>query len=129
MKISEKVKIFLFAGVLALAGVGLVSLPTHAETTSNLINVGLEASGVSGGNESINRDVVVKTVVNWLLFIVGAASIIMIIWGGITYTTSAGDSAKVTKAKNIILYGIVGLVISLLSYAIVNLVITEVNNM
>lgn len=129
MKISEKVKIFLFAGVLALVGVGLVSLPTHAETTSNLINVGLNASGVSDGNEGIDRDVIVKKVVNWLLFFVGAASIVMIIWGGITYTTSAGDSAKVTKAKNIILYGIVGLVISLLSYAIVNLVITEINNM
>ena len=50
----------------------------------------------------------------------------MVIIGGIQYTTSGGDSAAVTKAKNTILYGIVGLVIALLAYAIVNFVITRI---
>ena len=46
----------------------------------------------------------------------------MIIYGGIQYTTSAGDSGKVTNAKNTILYAIVGLIVSILAYAIVNFV-------
>ena len=52
-----------------------------------------------------------------------ALSVIMLIWGGIRYTTSAGDSNKVTAAKNTVLYAIVGLVIAILAYAIVNMVI------
>ena len=65
----------------------------------------------------------VKQFVNIFLFAVGALSVIMLIWGGIRYTTSAGDSNKVTAAKNTVLYAIVGLVIAILAYAIVNMVI------
>ncbi len=67
----------------------------------------------------------VKQFVNIFLFAVGALSVIMLIWGGIRYTTSAGDSNKVTAAKNTVLYAIVGLVIAILAYAIVNMVIDK----
>ena len=50
----------------------------------------------------------------------------MIIIGGIQYSTSAGDSGKVKKAKDTILYGIIGLVIALLAFAIVNFVLTQI---
>ncbi|QWQ32311.1 hypothetical protein KOY48_00145 [Candidatus Minimicrobia naudis] len=49
----------------------------------------------------------------------------MLIWGGIRYTTSAGDSNKVTAPKNTVLYAIVGLVVAILAYAIVNMVIDK----
>ncbi len=64
-----------------------------------------------------------KTVVNVLLFIIGAISVIMLIWGGIRYTTSAGNSSSVTAAKNTIMYAIIGLIIAFLAYAVVNWVI------
>lgn len=67
----------------------------------------------------------VKQFVNIFLFAVGALSVIMLIWGGIRYTTSAGDSNKVTAAKNTVLYAIVGLVVAILAYAIVNMVIDK----
>ena len=41
-------------------------------------------------------------------------------------TLSAGDSGKVKKAKDTILYGIIGLIIALLAFAIVNFVIAKV---
>lgn len=63
------------------------------------------------------------TIVNILLFIIGAISVIMLVIGGIRYTVSAGDSSAVTGAKNTILYAIVGLVIAFLAYAIVNWVL------
>ena len=47
----------------------------------------------------------------------------MLIWGGILYTTSAGDSNKVTTAKNTIMYAVIGLVIAIFAYAIVNFVL------
>lgn len=63
---------------------------------------------------------------NTMLFGIGIICVVMIIWGGLRYVVSGGDSKKVTDAKNTILYAIIGLVISLLSYAIVNFVITAV---
>ena len=60
--------------------------------------------------------------------VVGILAVVMIIIGGIQYTTSGGDQAAVTKAKNTILYGIVGLVIAILAYAIVNFVIRKVGS-
>ena len=60
-----------------------------------------------------------------LLFIIGAISVIMLIIGGIRYTVSGGDSAAVTSAKNTILYAIVGIIVALLAFAIVNFVLTQ----
>ncbi len=68
-----------------------------------------------------------NTVVNVLLFVIGAISVIMLIWGGIRYTTSAGNSSSVTAAKNTILYAIIGLVFAFLAYAIVNWVLVAIN--
>lgn len=66
------------------------------------------------------------TVVNIMLFIIGAICVIMLIWGGIRYTTSAGNAANVTAAKNTIMYAIIGLIIAFLAFAIVNWVLTSV---
>ena len=60
-----------------------------------------------------------------LLFIIGAISVIMLIIGGIRYTTSQGDQGAVQSAKNTILYAIVGIVVALLAYAAVNFVISS----
>jgi hypothetical protein len=63
------------------------------------------------------------TIVNILLFIIGAISVIMLIIGGIRYTISGGDSSAVTSAKNTIMYAIVGIIVAVLAYAIVNFVL------
>jgi len=67
------------------------------------------------------------TVVNIMLFIIGALSVIMLIYGGIRYTTSAGDSGAVTSAKNTIMYAIIGLVVAFLAFAVVNWVLGSVS--
>jgi len=85
---------------------------------------------VSGGaqcakseSQKSNIGVVIKTITNVLLFIIGAVAVIMVIIGGIRYTTSNGDSSQVTAAKNTILYGVVGVIIALLAYALVSFVV------
>lgn len=55
--------------------------------------------------------------------IIGIVSVIMIILGGISYATSQGDPGKVKKGKDTILYGIIGLIVALLAFAIVNFVL------
>ena len=69
---------------------------------------------------------VFKNVVNILLFIIGAVSVIMLIYGGIRYTTSGGNANSVTAAKNTIMYSIVGLVIAILAFAVVQFVVNQV---
>jgi hypothetical protein len=59
-----------------------------------------------------------------LMIVIGVASVIMIILGGIQYMLSTGDSAKVNNAKNTILYAIVGLVIALVAQGIIAFVLT-----
>ena len=77
----------------------------------------------SSANQSQQVQPFLKTLINTLLFIVGILSVIVIIVGGIMYVISAGDSSKVTRAKNMIIYALVGLVIAFLAYAIVNFVL------
>lgn len=64
-----------------------------------------------------------RTITNVLLFILGAISVIMIIIGGLRYVISGGNATAVTAAKNTILYAIVGVIVALLAYAIVNFVL------
>ena len=71
---------------------------------------------------------VFTTAINIMLFIIGILSVIMLIYGGIRYVLSSGDSGAVTNAKNTIMYAIIGLVIAILAYAIVNFVIGSITN-
>ncbi|MDB5168022.1 MAG: conserved rane protein of unknown function [Candidatus Saccharibacteria bacterium] len=66
-----------------------------------------------------------STITNVLLFVIGAISVIMIIIGGLRYVISGGDSSNVTAAKNTILYAVVGLIVALFAYAIINFVLTS----
>ncbi len=63
-------------------------------------------------------------IVNTALFLIGSIAVLMLIYGGIRYTTSGGNEKSVTAAKNTILYAIVGIVVAILAYAIVNFVLT-----
>ena len=59
-------------------------------------------------------------IINFILGFVGTIAVLMLIWGGFRYLTSSGKSDATKDAKNTILYAIIGIVIILLSYAIVN---------
>ena len=56
----------------------------------------------------------------------GFISVVMLIWGGLRYIISGGDSKKITDAKNTILYALIGLVVAFLAYAIVNFVLNAI---
>lgn len=62
-----------------------------------------------------------------LLFITSAVAVLMIIVGGLRYTTSAGDQAAMTGAKNTITYALIGLIVSVMAYAIVHFIFGAFN--
>jgi hypothetical protein len=80
------------------------------------------SSGTAGTNE---LSPIIKSIVNVLLFVIGAAAVIMIIIGGMRYVLSGGDAAGTKGAKDTIIYAIIGLIVAFLAYALVNFVLTS----
>lgn len=70
------------------------------------------------------KDTVIA-VINGVIGILGLVAVVVVIIGGVNYMTSAGDAGKVKKAKDTILYGLIGLVVCILAFAIVNFVISN----
>ncbi len=71
----------------------------------------IEASGVIDGT---------LAVVYWAA---GLIAVIVLIIGGILYTVSDGDSSKIKRAKDMILYAIVGLVFVLMAFVVTNFIV------
>ncbi len=68
---------------------------------------------------------VFQTIANILIFLTGAIAVIMLIYGGLRYVTSGGNASSTKAAKDTILYGIIGLVVAILAFAIVNFVVSS----
>ena len=64
-----------------------------------------------------------QSVVSFVFVIVGIISVIMIIIGGYNYVLSGADPQKTKKAKDTILYAVIGLVISMSAWLIVTFVL------
>lgn len=122
----KKMKVLL-AGLLMVPVVTLAVAP--AANADYSLQGGADDAKGNGMKDGVgDANSLVKDVVNIILWIVGILSVIMLVWGGIKYTTSAGDSNKVTSAKNTIIYAVIGLIIAILAYAIVNFVIEKIGN-
>ncbi len=113
--------------MLAAAFVAVPATTANAACNDSDLSVKTGVDCAKGKGTKTNlvkgEDSLIKTVTNVLLFIIGAISVIMIIFGGIKYVISNGDSSQITGAKNTILYSVIGLIIALLAYAIVNFVV------
>ena len=128
-------KIGLFVPAFALiAGLTVPIAPTYAADDCDVTS-----AGISGGTKCVKTDEqpdnlingegsVFQLVTNVMLFLIGAISVIMLIYGGIRYTLSQGDATAVTNAKNTIMYSVIGIVIAILAFAIVNFVVTTFAN-
>lgn len=118
----------LLASIVAVIGLSLSFAPAALAQAdcdpSSGLQGGVECAG--DGQKVTNlfgNGGIFNTIVNVLLFIIGAVSVVMIIYGGVRYVTSAGEAKSVESAKNTIMYAIIGLIISILAYAIVNFVV------
>ena len=123
MKISLKPSL---QSLTATIGVLLMTIvyPTSVYGLST-IQAGANAAQGSGQPSSLFGGTgIFTTITNTMLFIIGALSVIMLIFGGLRYVVSGGNATAITAAKNTILYAIVGLVVALLAYAVINFVLT-----
>jgi hypothetical protein len=113
----------IFAGILGVAltvstMMAEPSLATSMIDTSD--NVGA-VSAATGGEGSLKD--LVKTILDYALTFLGFVCVVMVIYGGILYVTSAGNDDNAGKAKKILLYCAIGIILILVSYALVNTIL------
>ena len=121
-----------FALLIAPVAFNVSNAGAVCDSTSTAKQCAQDGIGATSNCDTVNPkpancslQVSLKNVVNVLLYVLGAIAVIMIVIGGIRYTTSNGDASGITSAKNTILYSVVGLIVALLAYAIVNFVLTS----
>ncbi len=126
MKILSLARNKIIAAILVL-GVATVPVvlapsPTLAApscTGTDCVTTGAKKSGI---DDNVTVDGTIKNVTNVLLFLIGAVSVIMLIVGGFRYVASNGNADQIKAAKNTIMYAIIGLVVAIVAYAIVEFV-------
>lgn len=97
----------------------------------NSIRIALGANfnaNCASENCGIDPGTMVTNAIQWVIGVAGVVSAIFVVYGGISYTTSAGDPGKVKKAKDMITYALIGLAIVALSEIIVAFVSNIIND-
>ena len=115
----------LFSSALTSTTVALLNASTSMAQLRG-VRSGVEAAHTPDQPTDLFGDgAIFSTAVDLMLYIVGAIAVVMIIFGGFRYIISGGNAASVTTAKNTILYAIVGVVIALLAYAIIDFILNS----
>lgn len=87
----------------------------------------LKAAGCPvGEDKEIKVGEVVQNIINVVIAVLGIVAVLFVIIGAVGYTTSQGDPSKTKKAKDTILYAILGVILAVLAYTIVNFVLANV---
>lgn len=79
-----------------------------------------------GYNGPKGADNTLSNILNAVYFWMGITAVGFIIYGGFMYMISAGDPGKVKKAKDVLLYAVIGIVVVLVAFVITRFVINGV---
>lgn len=104
-------------------------LPAVALAAGSGVEGGLSDVKDSFGNTAITADDIPRTiaqVIEILLGIAGAVAVLFVLFGGFQYMTAGGSDDQVKKGKATIFNALIGIVLIVLAYAIVNVVVTLV---
>ncbi len=82
----------------------------------------ISAAYPTGAKRAVDVPSTVKLVINWALYLSAIVAVIFIIIGGFLYITSAGDAGQAGKGRTTLVNALIGLVIIVLSYLIVQIV-------
>jgi len=102
-------KSFLYSFVLAVILVPVSALAQWSESAVN------RKAGLPKGKITE----IVINIMNWLLALVGIIGIIGFVISGILYFIAAGDEGKMGTAKNAMTYSIIGVIVALMGYVII----------
>jgi hypothetical protein len=125
-------------GAVSVATVAVTAGPAYANQAacnsdpnaagSDPLTSGASCAQANGTKDNLfAQGGIFQVVSNTLIFLVGAVAVIFLIIGGLRYVISQGDSKNIEAAKNTILYAIVGIVVAVISFALVQFVINALN--
>jgi hypothetical protein len=124
-------KKFLF--IFISASLLFLSLPAQANAVYNPFeqacagDVPSDICDTPADNPVSGANGVILNTVQIVSFVIGVTSVLVIMYGGLKYITANGDANSISSAKNTIMYAVVGLVLSLLSQAIVIFVLNNIS--
>lgn len=121
----KKISKIITAGAGA-ATLGLVYTQNAFAAGNGLTNVQSGVTTTETAAGGLSMQTVISTVIGTMLFVVGLLAVVMLIYGGIRYVTSHGDKAQVTAAKETIMYAVVGLVVAIAAFAVVQWITNDV---
>lgn len=127
MKISPNaVKQFLLVTALTILGLMVVNALSLPVASAQAIDATQDQPeiirGLSGGQTGLRG--IVLTIINFFLGFLGLLAVVMIIYGGFLYVSSAGNEENVGKAKKILIYAAIGIILIIASFALVNTILT-----
>jgi hypothetical protein len=96
-----------------------------AVNTTNTIQITKDDLGLGNAPSTVGSDQV-ASVLGLAYFLAGIVAVLVIVIGGVRYTTANGDSSQIQAAKNTILYAVVGLVVVIMAAAITQFIIQNV---
>lgn len=127
----KRVKLSLLAVALALMGVGILAPQAYADEWNSicddpsLTDVQREAAGCSISSDAAEGMATsrIGSIIKVAIGVIALVAVIVIVVAGILMMTANGDVGKVAKARQAIVFALVGLMIALLAFAIVNFAI------
>lgn len=115
--------------VQAFIGLAIVMSANLIMGTIRIVLVGGSGNiGDCATGECVDPGTLVEQLIGWFISIAGIVSAIFLVYGGITYMTSSGDPGKTKKAKDMIMYSLIGLAIVALATVITAFVSNAIRN-
>jgi cbb3-type cytochrome oxidase subunit 3 len=82
-------------------------------------------SNISGYDTTKNSDILIGTIIQAFLSLLGIIFFVLMLYGGYLWMTDRGNKDSVEKAKNVIQAAVIGLAITLISYSISSFVLSR----
>ncbi len=113
-------------GLLVLVVLTVFLFSSFASVALAADTFGLNNARFEGIDSDMTLPLVIARVVQVIFGFLGIIAVLLVVYGGFLWMTSAGDPAKVEKAKKVLLNAIIGLIIILLAFVIVSFVIRSI---
>ncbi|MFH2105607.1 MAG: MMCAP2_0565 family pilin-like conjugal transfer protein [Parcubacteria group bacterium] len=125
---TTKIKKYLRVISIGLVGVFALALLVPAavdakDITSDPLKLLNDVGNKSGKTSTRTLPEVIGQIIQWVLGIVGVVLLVMFIYGGVLYATSAGNEDKTETAKKVMLYAIIGVIIIALAFVLTRYII------
>ncbi|MFA6023929.1 MAG: hypothetical protein WC777_01800 [Candidatus Gracilibacteria bacterium] len=116
-------EVLIFAGLLGAALLVSQLLPGMSFANGFIDDSdNLDIVGDATNNEGDLKELI-KDILNYFLGFLGFVATVMVIYGGVLYITDGGSDENVGKAKKILMYAAIGIILILISFALVNTIL------